>query len=49
MPISGGTLDVTAHEIQKDNTVKELHFATGGALGGTRVDDQFVKIMERVL
>ena len=42
----GGTLDVTAHELLPGGKVKELHHATGGALGGTRVDDKFIKLME---
>ena len=28
--------------------MKELHYATGGALGGTRVDEEFVKLMEKI-
>ena len=28
--------------------MKELHFATGGAYGGTRVDDEFVKLMGEI-
>ena len=39
---------MTAHELLEDGKVKELHYATGGALGGTRVDAMFVELMEIV-
>ncbi|KAJ7353753.1 hypothetical protein OS493_032623 [Desmophyllum pertusum] len=43
----GGTLDVTAHEILTNGNIKEIHQVTGGPYGGTKVDDQFVSLLER--
>lgn len=45
----GGTVDVTAHEILGGENVKELHAATGGAWGGTKVDDNFINLLKQVL
>eukprot|EP00058_Branchiostoma_floridae_P006841 XP_002592329.1 hypothetical protein BRAFLDRAFT_240123 [Branchiostoma floridae] len=44
----GGTVDITTHEIRPDNRVKEVYAATGGAWGGTQVDEQFVALIELV-
>ena len=38
----GGTVDVTVHELLADGRVRELYKATGGAWGGTKVDEAFV-------
>lgn len=35
---SGGTADITVHQVGEDGTLRELHRATGGAWGGTKVD-----------
>lgn len=45
MNISGGTVDITAHERNKNNELKELYKASGGALGGTKVDEKFTKYL----
>ena len=45
---AGGTLDITAHELLPDGRVKELHFATGGAYGGIKVDEQFEKLLQKI-
>jgi hypothetical protein len=37
----GGTVDVTAHQIMPDGILKEIHQATGGDWGGTKVDQAF--------
>ncbi|XP_061186212.1 heat shock 70 kDa protein 12A-like [Saccostrea echinata] len=37
----GGTVDVTAHKVVEDGSLKELHCATGDAIGGTNVDRMF--------
>jgi len=39
----GGTVDVTVHQMLEGGRVKELYKATGGAWGGTKVDEAFVK------
>ena len=41
----GGTLDVTAHQLQADGKIKELHIASGGAHGGSKVDEQFERLL----
>ena len=44
----GGTLDVTAHEILADGTLKEIYQVTGGAYGGIYVDEKFEKLLENL-
>ena len=46
--VSGGTMDVTAHEIDEDDNIKEIYHATGGDYGGTKVDKQFQDLLEKV-
>jgi hypothetical protein len=41
----GGTVDVTAHQIMSDGILKEIHQATGGDWGGTKVDQAFEKFI----
>ena len=45
---SGGTLDVTAHQIQEDGAIKEIHKATGGPSGGQEVNKQFIALLETI-
>ena len=40
--LKGGTVDVTVHEMLEYGRVRELYKATGGAWGGTKVDEAFV-------
>ena len=35
---TGGTIDITVHEVQSDGHLKELYNANGGAWGGAYVD-----------
>ncbi|KAK3099184.1 hypothetical protein FSP39_000673 [Pinctada imbricata] len=46
----GGTADITVHEVQENGALRELHKASGGAWGGTRVDSAleqlFIDIVE---
>ncbi|XP_006823582.1 heat shock 70 kDa protein 12A-like isoform X2 [Saccoglossus kowalevskii] len=44
----GGTVDVTVHRINDDDSVEEIHKATGGAWGGTQVDKQFESLLVKV-
>eukprot|EP00058_Branchiostoma_floridae_P028057 XP_002613548.1 hypothetical protein BRAFLDRAFT_71812 [Branchiostoma floridae] len=44
----GGTVDITVHEVRPENRVKEVYVATGGAWGGTQVDERFVALTEAV-
>ncbi|XP_062588728.1 heat shock 70 kDa protein 12A-like [Saccostrea cucullata] len=43
----GGTVDVTAHEVAQDGSLKELHCATGDAIGGTNVDKMFFDALDQ--
>ncbi|KAL3879601.1 hypothetical protein ACJMK2_031889 [Sinanodonta woodiana] len=41
----GGTIDITVHEVLSDGTLKELHKASGGAWGGTQVDEAYRQVL----
>lgn len=41
-------MDVTAHEIDEDENIKEIYHATGGDFGGTKVDNQFQNLLDKV-
>ena len=41
MVSTGGTVDITVHEVRSDKSLKEIHRATGGPWGGIKVDDAF--------
>ena len=45
---SGGTLDVTVHEIQDDGNIKEIHKVTGGPHGGIKVNQQFESLLDEL-
>lgn len=45
----GGTVDITVHEVQFNGTLKELDKASGGAWGGTRVDESFKEMLEEIV
>lgn len=45
----GGTVDITVHEVQTNGTLKELHTASGGAWGGTRVDEAYRQFIIKLL
>ncbi|XP_052779006.1 heat shock 70 kDa protein 12A-like [Mya arenaria] len=44
----GGTIDITVHEVTASGGVKELYKASGGAWGGTKVDDSFEEFLVRL-
>ena len=44
--LTGGTLDVTAHEIQENGAIRELYKATGGTFGGQNVNRRFKALLE---
>ena len=46
--VSGGTVDITVHEVLQDGNVNELIVATGGAHGGTNVDATFIKVLKKL-
>lgn len=41
-------MDVTAHEIDEEDNIKEIYHATGGDFGGTKVDKQFQDLLDKV-
>lgn len=47
--LGGGTADITVHERQADGGLKELHKASGGAWGGTKVDEEFYGTLLRII
>eukprot|EP00058_Branchiostoma_floridae_P006840 XP_002592328.1 hypothetical protein BRAFLDRAFT_240135 [Branchiostoma floridae] len=46
--ITGGTVDVTVHELRDDGSVRELHRPTGGPWGGTNVDSNFSNLLDKI-
>jgi len=42
---AGGTVDVTVQKVLPDGKLKELHKASGGAWGGTKVDESFLQML----
>ncbi|KAL3878672.1 hypothetical protein ACJMK2_031003 [Sinanodonta woodiana] len=47
--LGGGTADITVHEKQPDGTIKEVHKASGGAWGGTKVDEEFNQMIIKII
>ncbi|XP_060602705.1 heat shock 70 kDa protein 12B-like [Ruditapes philippinarum] len=47
--LGGGTADISVHEKQIDDTLKELHKASGGPWGGTIVDDNFIEWVTKII
>ncbi|XP_052819020.1 heat shock 70 kDa protein 12A-like [Mya arenaria] len=44
----GGTVDITVHEVLANGGLRELHKASGGAWGGTKVDEAYEKFLDEV-
>ena len=47
--VPGGTIDITVHQIQPDDTLKELYKANGGSWGGTYVDKAFRDLLADIV
>ena len=45
---SGGTVDITVHEVMESGNVKEVVAASGGAAGGTNVDAEFKQLLTKL-
>lgn len=45
---AGGTMDVTAHQIEDDDFISEIYHATGGDHGGTKVDQEFQDLLDTI-
>ncbi|KAK3100172.1 hypothetical protein FSP39_015747 [Pinctada imbricata] len=48
LDLGGGTADITVHEVLKDGSLREIHKATGGAWGGTKVDGTFYQFLVKL-
>ncbi|VDI73661.1 Hypothetical predicted protein [Mytilus galloprovincialis] len=46
--LGGGTADIAVHEKMEGHHLKELCRATGGACGGTSVDDEFLLFLQEI-
>ncbi|CAH1263874.1 HSPA12A [Branchiostoma lanceolatum] len=44
----GGTVDITVHGISENGKVKEVATASGGDWGGTKVDEEFLKLLDKI-
>lgn len=45
----GGTVDITVHEIMTTGEIREIHKATGGDWGGTKVDEAFENFLGEIV
>jgi len=45
---TGGTIDITVHEVVSGGKLRELTIASGGDWGGTLVDREFEQFLEQV-
>lgn len=45
----GGTVDITVHEVQPNLSLKELYKASGGAWGGTQVDEAYKQLLIKIV
>ncbi|XP_061164251.1 uncharacterized protein LOC133173280 [Saccostrea echinata] len=45
MDLGGGTADLTAMEVARDGSLKQLFRACGGDWGGNKINDNFVKLL----
>ena len=46
---SGGTVDITIHQVKDQGRLRELHKASGGAWGGAKVDDAFRQLLVKIV
>ncbi|WAR14046.1 HS12A-like protein, partial [Mya arenaria] len=44
----GGTVDITVHKITQEGKLKELLQASGGEWGGTKIDDAFLELFNKI-
>ncbi|XP_078695282.1 heat shock 70 kDa protein 12A-like [Branchiostoma floridae x Branchiostoma belcheri] len=44
----GGTVDITAHRIEQDDSIHEIIPASGGAWGGSQVNEEFEKTLKGI-
>lgn len=41
-------MDITAHEIEENENIVEINHPTGGDFGGTKVDEQFQNLLDKI-
>jgi hypothetical protein len=41
-------VDITVHQVQEDDSLKELYKASGGAWGGIQVDEAFKQMVIKI-
>ena len=46
---TGGTVDITVHQIAQKGCLREFYRANGGAWGGTQVDKKFLSFMDDIV
>ncbi|KAJ8297926.1 hypothetical protein KUTeg_024457 [Tegillarca granosa] len=49
LDLGGGTVDITVQEVLGNGCLKELHKASGGGWGGTRVDNAFLQLIIKLV
>lgn len=49
LDLGGGTVDVTVHQVTGEDTLREIYRASGGAWGGTKVDEAFQNLLKNVI
>ena len=45
---SGGTADITVHEVHEDGSLNVLYHPSGGDFGGIHVDNKFLSILQSI-
>ncbi|XP_052786827.1 heat shock 70 kDa protein 12B-like isoform X2 [Mya arenaria] len=48
LDIGGGTVDVTAYEVNTNGTLGEIHSAGGGGWGGNMVNEGYIEMLYRI-
>ncbi|XP_052795749.1 heat shock 70 kDa protein 12A-like isoform X2 [Mya arenaria] len=46
--LGGGTADITVHKVEGDGSLCEVHGPSGGAWGGTKVDQAFMRFVTEI-
>lgn len=49
LDLGGGTVDITVQRVLEDGNLKEIFKASGGAWGGTKVDESFLQLLVEVV
>lgn len=49
LDIGGGTVDITAHELDTDGSINVIELPEGNDWGGTKVNEQFSLLLQRIV